>query len=385
MLVIAQGFVFGGIGQFDPSKKIEWCERQIRTTGCNPNRVTALADVHSCYANSCSPFPFAALQLSNSEKSQSWTGHLPSAETIPTDNTRLIAIALMCSAVACFSLLDSSAKYLSTVLSFPILQLIWFRFVSHAAFTFVAFGPRNVVGSLRSARPAMQILRGVMLFATTGFNFAALRYLQLDQVATIFFLAPFIVAVLAGPFLGEWIGWRRLIAVMVGFSGVILVTRPGFGGIHWAVVYSFAAVIGYAAYAILTRYLASHDSSLVTQVYTPLAGVVMLAPLGLWVWEWPSDLLTWLLMFSTGVSGGFGHYLLILAHRRAPAPILAPFAYVGLITQSVMGFLVFSDVPSVWTLAGGAVIIGSGFYLLYRERVTAKRPAAASLAAPLRN
>jgi drug/metabolite transporter (DMT)-like permease len=291
---------------------------------------------------------------------------------------RMAAIGLMCCTILFFSMLDAAAKYLVMVASLPVFQCIWLRFVSHAAFSFVAFGPRTFVGSLRSARPGLQMLRGILLFATTGFNFAALRYLQLDQVATIYFLTPFVVAILAGPFLGEWIGWRRLLAIMIGFSGVLLVTRPGFGGIHWAVSYSFASTLSYACYIILTRYLARHDPSMVTQIYSPLAGVVMLAPLALWVWEWPQDLGTWALLLSTGVSGGIGHYLLILAHRRAPAPVLAPFTYLNIVTQTTFGFLVFSQLPSAWTLAGGSVIITSGLYLLYRERMMAKRDAAAA-------
>ena len=159
------------------------------------------------------------------------------------------------------------------------------------------------------------------------------------------------------------------------------------GGIHWAVSYSFCATICYSLYNILTRYLARYDSSLVTQIYSPLAGLVIMTPLGLWAWQWPAELSTWLIMLSTGISGGFGHYLLILAHRRAPAPILAPFTYVGLISQSLMGYLVFSQLPSRWTLAGGAVIISSGLYLLYRERATSRTegPAAGSLSADIRN
>ncbi len=312
--------------------------------------------------------------------------------------TRLIAIGLMCCAITCFSVLDAAAKYLMTVAALPVFQVVWLRFLSHAVFTLAVFGPRNFIGSLRSARPALQMFRGALLFLTTICNFAALRYLQLDQIATLFFLSPFIVALLAGPYLGEWIGWRRLMAIMVGFSGVILIMRPGFGGIHWAVFYSFGATFCYACYTVLTRYLARHDPSLVTQVYSPLAGVVLLAPLALWswdwpaetstllpvirwAWEWPADIWIWLLLLSTGISGGFGHYLLILAHRRAPAPILAPFTYVGLISQSIIGYLVFSDIPSLWTLAGGAVIIGSGLYLLYRER-TAMRAENATVSAP---
>jgi drug/metabolite transporter (DMT)-like permease len=177
---------------------------------------------------------------------------------------------------------------------------------------------------------------------------------------------------LAGPFLGEWIGWRRLIAILVGFSGVILIVRPGFGGVHWAVIYSFCATFCYACYNVLTRYLARFDPTLVTQVYTPLAGVVLLMPVALWLWKWPAEPWFWLIMISTGFSGGFGHYLLISAHRQAPAPILAPFTYIGLIFQSIVGYLAFSDIPSPWTIAGGSVIVGSGLYLMYREHRTGK-------------
>lgn len=310
-----------------------------------------------------------------------------SADSLAEEHTRVTAIALMCGAVFSFSLLDSASKYLITIAAVPILQAMWVRFLSHVVFSFVAFGPRSFVGSLKSARPGLQLLRGFMLMSITGFNFLALQHLQLDQVATIFFLAPFFVAVLAGPLLGEWIGWRRLVAILIGFSGVILVMRPGFGGIHWAVSYSFCATSCYALYNILTRYLARSDSSMVTQIYSPLSGLVILTPLGLWVWEWPAELSTWLIMISTGISGGFGHYLLILAHRGAPAPILAPVTYVGLLSQCLMGYLVFSQIPSQWTLAGGAVIISSGLYLLYRERATSKKegPAAASLSTDIRN
>ena len=297
--------------------------------------------------------------------------HAPVA--LKDDTSRLAAIGLMCAAIASFSVLDSTAKYCATAAAVPVFQVIWVRFLSHAAFSFVLFGPGTFRRSLRSARPLLQGLRGLFLLGATAFNFVALQYLQLDQSATIFFLTPFIVAVLAGPILGEWIGWKRLIAVLFGFSGVILVVRPGFGGIHWAVVFSFCGMVSFALYNILTRYLARYDPSEVTQVHSPFAGLIAFAPFGIGAWTWHHDAWTWAAMLSTGVSGGFGHYLLILAHRRAPAPVLAPFVYVGLISQSAAGYLIFADVPSLWTLAGGAVIIGSGLYLLYCERAGAGR------------
>lgn len=303
------------------------------------------------------------------------------------ESSRLQAIALMCTAIVIFSVLDASAKYVVTIAAIPVVQIMWMRFFCHLILNFAVLGPKTFAKSMRSARPGLQFLRSVLLATTTGFNFLALQYLQLDQIATIFFLTPFVVAILAGPLLDEWIGWRRLLAIMVGFSGVILVVRPGFGGIHWAVIYSFGATIFYALYTISTRYLARHDESVVTQVYTPIAGSILLAPMAYWFWIWPPDTLIWLLMISTGISGGIGHYMLILAHRRAPAPILAPFTYIGLVSQSLMGYLVFADLPSKWTLAGGIVIVSSGLYLIYRERrvVKAEGPAAASLTVDIRN
>ena len=290
-----------------------------------------------------------------------------------TDNTRLIGIGLICSAVTCFAFFDATAKYIVSVTALPVLQVVWFRFFSHAVYNFVIFGPGPAMRAFKSTRLGLQILRSAFLFATTAFGLEALKYLPLDLHATMFFLSPFIVSVLAGPILGEWIGWRRLAAIMVGFSGVLLIVRPGFGGVHWAIIFSFIATTAFASYSVVTRYLARHDPSIVTQIHTPLTGAILLFPVAVYFWTWPADTLTWVLLFATGMIGGLAHYLLILAHKNTPAPVLAPFTYVGLISQVALGYAVFSDIPSVWTLAGGSVIISSGLYLLYRERTVGAR------------
>ena len=206
------------------------------------------------------------------------------------------------------------------------------------------------------------------MVVTTGFNFLALRYLQLDQTITIFFLTPLLVAGLAGPLLGEWVGWHRMLAIIAGFFGVLLVMHPGIGSVHWAMLIALVATLGYAVYNIATRYLAALDPATVTQTYTPLAGVIVLAVPALAAWQWPADGFQTLLLASLGFWGGLGHWFLILAHREAPAPVLAPFIYLGLIWMSALGLLVFGDVPTLWTLSGAAVVIVSGLYLLARER-----------------
>jgi drug/metabolite transporter (DMT)-like permease len=292
----------------------------------------------------------------------------PHPSSLAHDSHRVKSIGLMVLATLCFAVLDTTGKYLIVKEGVPVAEVSWLRFVGHVVFNGAVLWPLALKPSLRSAKPTIQILRSVLMVATTGLNFLALRYLQLDQTVTIFFLTPLLVAALAGPLLNEWAGWHRMLAIAVGFIGVLLVVHPGIGTVHWAMLLGLGATFGYALYNIATRYLASFDPASVTQTYTPLAGVILLAPLALAAWHWPDDNFELILLASLGFWGGLGHWLLILAHRAAPAPVLAPFIYVGLIWMSAFGFLVFRDVPTLWTLSGAAVVILSGLYLLARER-----------------
>ena len=274
----------------------------------------------------------------------------------------------MALATICFAVLDSSAKYLVVAEGVPVAEVTWLRFVGHVVFSAVVLWPFAVKPSLRSKKPLIQVFRSVLMVVTTGFNFMALRYLQLDQTVTIFFLTPLLIAALAGPLLDEWVGWHRVLAIVAGFIGVLLVMHPGIGTVHWAMLLALVATFGYSFYNLATRYLAAFDPPEVTQTYTPLAGFLVLAPFAVAQWHWPEGTLQYALLASLGFWGGLGHWLLILAHRNAPAPVLAPFIYLGLIWMSATGFLVFGDVPTLWTLSGAAVVILSGLYLLARER-----------------
>jgi drug/metabolite transporter (DMT)-like permease len=291
---------------------------------------------------------------------------IPRADVDPRQ--RLKAIGLMALATVCFAGLDSTAKYLVGVKGVPVAEVTWFRFAGHVVFSAVALWPFAFKPSLRSAKPLVQIFRSALMVVTTGFNFIALRYLQLDQTVTIFFLTPLLVAALAGPLLDESVGWHRGLAIVAGFLGVLLVMHPGFGMVHWAMLFVLVATLGYALYNLATRYLAAFDPPEVTQTYTPLAGVVIMALFAFAAWHWPPNEAVWVLLASLGFWGGLGHWFLILAHRSAPAPVLAPFIYLGLLWMSAAGYFIFGDVPTLWTLSGAAIVILSGLYLLARER-----------------
>jgi drug/metabolite transporter (DMT)-like permease len=293
--------------------------------------------------------------------------HDPSHERV----ARLTGIALMCGAVACFGMLDTTAKYLNLYMS--TLQVVWARYTGAFLFPFIVSNPWTQPGLTRTTRPLLQIVRSVLLLASTLFNFAALRYLQLDEAISLVFSTPFFVAALSGPILGEWVRWRRWTAIAVGFVGVLVVVRPGPGTFQPAALLSLSAAVCYALYSIITRILARTDSNATTLFYSNIVGALALLPVVPFVWTTPSDPLVIALMVASGVIGSCGHYLLIAAHRLAPAAVLSPFIYTEIVLVIVSGYLVFGDVPNRWTLTGAAIVVASGLYILHREHQAGRR------------
>jgi drug/metabolite transporter (DMT)-like permease len=287
---------------------------------------------------------------------------------------RLTGIALMCCAVASFSCLDATGKYLNHHMATT--QVVWARYFFASFLTFLFSNPIKHRGLMRTSRPFMQTGRSALLLLSTALNLFALRWLQLDEALSIIFATPFLVAVLCVPLLGEHVGWRRWTAIVVGFCGVLVVARPGFGGLHPAALLSLGGTVCYAFYVISTRVLSHTDSNETTQFYTNLVGAVAMTTIVPFVWTWPDDAMVAVLMVLIGALGGGGHYLLIRAHRLAPASTLAPFIYTQMVWTTTLGFAVFGDVPHRWTVVGGLIVISSGLYLLHREAVRKIEPSA---------
>jgi drug/metabolite transporter (DMT)-like permease len=236
--------------------------------------------------------------------------------------------------------------------------------------TFLAVGLISLPRLFSTKRLKLQLLRSCLLMASTVLNFLALRHLRLDQTMTIQFLAPLLVALAAGPMLGEWVGWRRLIAILVGFVGILVAIRPGFAEVPPGVIFAFGCMLTYAIFMLLTRYLSAYDPSEVTLAYSMVAGVVLAAPVAIAGWVWPANSFIWVLVLSMGLWGALGHLLFIMAYRHAPASTIAPFIYTQILAMTVLGYSVFGDLPDQWTLLGSSIVIASGIYLVHREHVT---------------
>ena len=280
--------------------------------------------------------------------------------------TPVAAIFFVFGAGLLFSLLDTSAKYLVlSGMSAPFVS--WVRFAVHVVLVLVLFRGWNNPAMFRTRSLPLQLVRGIVLFGSTFFNFLALNTLQLAETMSIFFFAPMVITALAGPLLGEWAGWRRWAAVAAGFAGVLIITRPGVASFEIGHVYALCATMSYCFYVILTRKMSANETPESLIFYSALTPVVMMLPVVPFTASLPDGAFQWLILLSLGFFGGFGHWLLIKAYRQATTTALAPYPYLQMVWMIGFGWLIFDQLPDGWTLGGAAVIVASGLYIVHRE------------------
>lgn len=262
--------------------------------------------------------------------------------------------------------MDAVAKYLTQAYSIP--QILCVRFWIFLGFALLLTRPQGPVRALTATRrPWLQVARSLVLLAEMMVFLAAFSVLPLADVHAVAAVSPLITMALAAVFLGERIGPHRWTAVAFGLVGVLVIIRPGAGIAHWASILPLAAAFLWALYQILVRLVGRVDSSATTVLYTALTGAVLFTVAGPIFWR-PLDGEALALMLLLGLLGSAGHWLLVLALRAAPAGTLQPYSYTLVLWAAVMGWLVFGDVPDAWTLSGGALVVASGLYALFRER-----------------
>ena len=284
---------------------------------------------------------------------------------------RVRGIAFIVLAVFCFALLDTCAKYAARTV--PSLEVAWFRYAVNLVIAVAVLQPWRHWADYVTKRPWLQVWRGLFLLGATVFNFFAIRTLPLATTGSILFAGPLLATALAGPVIGEWPGPRRWAAVIVGFAGVLIVIQPQPSSFNPAALLSVAAALSTAGYSLSTRVLSATDSPAGMLIYAAALATVVLTPAMPPIAVMPP---TWLIaaaLVGTGIAGGVGHWFLIAAHRDAPPTVLAPFNYTQLIWMIVLGYLVFGDLPGPSTLIGASLIVASGLYALYRERVRRDR------------
>ncbi len=274
------------------------------------------------------------------------------------------AIILNASAWMILPIMDAFAKHLS--LSMHVFQITWARYFFTVVFTLslmVVFYRNTLVWS---TRPKLQLVRGIILAFTTLCFFYSISIISLPKALTLAFVAPITCTALSPIFLSEKVGIRRWSAVLVGFLGCLIVIRPGFIELNLATLAALSCGICYGVYLIITRKLSTSDNPLLTLLFTGVVGLVITSLFIPAVWANPT-LNQWILMSIIGLIASVAHFLIILSLRYADASKLAPLGYTEIITNILISYYFFHELPDNWTYLGLFIIVLSGLYISRRE------------------
>ena len=253
----------------------------------------------------------------------------------------LRAILSILFSVACFSVLNAISKTLTQ--HYPVVQVIWARYVFAFAFMMVLFLPRSGRALFRWHNPGSQVVRGLLLFFSSYLYFHGLVYLPLATAASISLTSP------------------------------LIVVRPGHAEFEWHSLLIVASTLCSAFYQLFSRRYGQTERPDASATMATIVGSVAALPMLPFEWVTPAVGWDWVLFVAIGICAGVGHYFLTIAYSQAPAATVAPFNYVQLIGAAILGYLVFDDIPDFWTWAGAAVIVCSGLYLGHAERLRYRR------------
>ena len=282
-------------------------------------------------------------------------------------NARL-GIILMIVTTFIFAVQDGISRHLAS--EYNVIMVVMIRYWFFAAFVLTVTSRQ--AGSIRKAahttQPALQIARALILVMEICVMVFAFTLLGLVESHAVFTSYPLLIAALSGPVLGEKVGWRRWAAIGIGFVGVLIILKPGFGVFSPAAVVPLVSALLFALYGLLTRYAARKDSANTSFFWTGTVGAVAITLVGLWYWE-PMTSGDWVWMAALCVTGAAGHFTLIKCYEVAEASSVQPFAYLQLVFASFFGITLFGETLELNVAIGAAVVVSAGLFTLWRERV----------------
>ncbi|MCC5970376.1 MAG: DMT family transporter [Pararhodobacter sp.] len=289
-----------------------------------------------------------------------------------TDQNTRLGIWLMIATTFVFAVQDGISRHLAG--EYNVFMVIMVRYWFFAAFV-ITIAKRKAGGirqAARSKRPLTQIFRGLLLAAEVCVMILAFVALGLVESHAVFAVYPLLVAALSGPVLGEKVGWRRWVAIGIGFVGVLIILQPGFGVFHPSALIPLLAAFMFALYGLLTRFVSRDDNAAVSFFWTGVAGAAVTTMVGVWFWE-PMIPADWVWMGLLCLTAALSHWLLIRAYEVAEASAIQPFAYLQLVFVSVIGISVFGETLRPNVAFGAAVVVCAGLFTLWRARQKEKQ------------
>lgn len=288
-----------------------------------------------------------------------------------SNNSTAKAMLMMILAMLMLPGIDAIAKWLAGSVSSG--QVTWSRFF----FQIILMLPLLLKTQGPWFTPALMLhaARGSLIAMATLFFFSGLAYLPLADAIAIFFIEPLLVTLLSALFFGEAIHWRRILAISLGFIGALIIIRPTFTEVGFAVLYPVSAAFCFSFYIVLTRKLVKNEDPIRLQFFAGIFGCLVMSialyfgsanDIAILAAAWPTPDHWWLLG-GLGVIATGCHLLIVYAYRQASIGILAPFQYVEIIGATILGLVIFNEFPDRVTWLGIAIIVGSGMYVFHRE------------------
>ncbi|MDO6729691.1 DMT family transporter [Marinovum sp. 2_MG-2023] len=284
-----------------------------------------------------------------------------------TQNDTIRGIWFMVATTFIFAVQDGLSQHLAS--NYNVLMVVMIRYWFFAAFV-VALSMRRSGGLravVRTEQPWIQAFRAMLLVAEVCLMVVAFTYLGLVETHAVFVCYPLLVAALSGPVLGEKVGWRRWLAIGVGFVGVLIIINPGAGVFSIYALIPLGTASMFALYALLNRYVARRDSAATSFFWTGTVGAVAITAVGIWSWE-PMAAADWIWMAGLCVAAVMGHWCMIKCFEAAEASAVQPFAYLQLPFASAIGLVIFDESLRTSVIFGAGLIIAAGLFTLWRER-----------------
>jgi len=275
----------------------------------------------------------------------------------PAHASSLAGIGFAVLATACFATLDTTTKVATATV--PILMALWFRYCFQAVATTLVMLPQRGWAIWRTRRPGQQLLRGMLLLASSMLAFLSLKYLPVAEFTAIVSLSPLVITLVAATLLRETVSLLRWLLVIGGFVGAMVIIRPGHEQFSWAMLLPLGVLAGNVSFQLLTSRMVRTEDPLTMHLYTGWVGTLVSSLALPWVWT-EISLQSWAWMILMGLSAAVGHFMLILAYERTPVATMAPYLYAQIAFAVIGGWLVFSHTPDGWSLLGMCVIAACG-------------------------
>lgn len=284
--------------------------------------------------------------------------------TLPSVAATKKGILLMLLGIVLFTAMDALAKGL--IARYPTPQVIWARFAGQALIVAILLGPRKIIPTLNSNFPRLHILRSAFQLGATALFFASLGYIGLAEATALTDINPILITLGAAVFLGERLGPRRILGVVVAMIGALIVVRPGIGVFSPAALLPLGCAVCYAGASLLTRKLGQHEGPWTSLLHAALFGSVITGLAMPFVWQ-PIDSADVMLFGALGVLGTAAQLCVIRSFSMAEASAVAPFAYIGIVFAAIWGIVLYDEYPDKFTVLGALVIVAAGLYVWHRE------------------